>query len=306
MSRRVTSLLALRAFEAAARRLSFTNAAHELHVSQAAISRHVRVLEADLGRPLFRRLHRQVELTTPGKRLASELAVGFSQIWRAVDAVRGAPARRLRISVEPAFAARWLVPRFGRFTAAHPEIEVDLESSDEVRTVGRDTDIAIRFLRSVSRKPMGRARRLFTYAGFPVIASGTRTHRPRRRSDSDVLAYRLLHDDDGSEWRRWFAAAGLEGLDAAKHLHFNDSSLVLTAALRGQGVALTAPFYVLSQLRSGRLMRVGCTQVTFGDYWLLEATDRTTAKARAAFIEWFNLEAKSLLRSQSETLPVSA
>jgi LysR family glycine cleavage system transcriptional activator len=306
MSRRVTSLLALRAFEAAARRLSFTNAAHELHVSQAAISRHVRVLEADLGRPLFRRLHRQVELTTPGKRLASELAVGFSQIWRAVDAVRGAPARRLRISVEPAFAARWLVPRFGRFTAAHPEIEVDLESSDEVRTVGRDTDIAIRFLRSVSRKPMGRARRLFTYAGFPVIASGTRTHRPRRRSDSDVLAYRLLHDDDGSEWRRWFAAAGLEGLDAAKHLHFNDSSLVLTAALRGQGVALTAPFYVLSQLRSGRLMRVGCTQVTFGDYWLLEATDRATAKARAAFIEWFNLEAKSLLRSQSETLPVSA
>ena len=139
-----------------------------------------------------------------------------------------------------------------------------------------------------------------------MIASGTRTHRPRRRSDSDVLAYRLLHDDDGSEWRRWFAAAGLEGLDAAKHLHFNDSSLVLTAALRGQGVALTAPFYVLSQLRSGRLMRVGCTQVTFGDYWLLEATDRATAKARAAFIEWFNLEAKSLLRSQSETLPVSA
>jgi LysR family glycine cleavage system transcriptional activator len=306
MSRRVTSLLALRAFEAAARRLSFTNAAHELHVSQAAISRHVRVLEADLGRPLFRRLHRQVELTTPGKRLASELAVGFSQIWRAVDAVRGAPARRLRISVEPAFAARWLVPRFGRFTAAHPEIEVDLESSDEVRTVGRDTDIAIRFLRSVSRKPMGRARRLFTYAGFPVIASGTRTHRPRRRSDSDVLAYRLLHDDDGSEWRRWFAAAGLEGLDAAKHLHFNDSSLVLTAALRGQGVALTAPFYVLSQLRSGRLMRVGCTQVTFGDYWLLEATDRATAKARAAFIEWFNLEAKSLFRSRVEAPTIPA
>src|SRR5580700_3555703 len=182
MSRRVTSLLALRAFEAAARRLSFTNAAHELHVSQAAVSRHVRVLESDLGRPLFRRLHRQVELTAPGKRLASALAVGFSQIWRAVEAVRNTPAQRLRISVEPAFAARWLVPRFGRFTAAHPEIEVDLESSDELRTVGRDTDIAVRYLPSSSRKPKGRARRLFTYAGFPMIASGTRTHRPRRRS----------------------------------------------------------------------------------------------------------------------------
>jgi LysR family glycine cleavage system transcriptional activator len=303
MSRPATSLLALRAFEAAARRLSFTNAAHELHVSQAAISRHVRALEADLGRPLFRRLHRQVELTAPGKRLAGELALGFSQIGRAVEAVRGAPARRLRISVETAFAARWLVPRFGRFTAAYPEIEVDLESSDEVRSVGRDTDIAIRFLSSASRKPKGRARKLFAYEAFPVTANGARSSRPRRRSDSDVLAFRLLHDDDGSAWRRWFAAAALAGFDAAKHLHFNDSSLVLTAALRGQGVALSGRIYVRSQLRSGRLMRVGRTPVTYGDYWLLEATDRATAKARAAFIEWFNLEAKSLAGAQSETLP---
>jgi LysR family glycine cleavage system transcriptional activator len=299
MSRQPTSLLALRAFEAAARHLSFTNAAHELHVSQAAVSRHVRVLEADLGRQLFRRLHRQVELTAPGKRLASELAAGFSQIWRAVEAVRDTPAQRLRISVEPGFAARWLVPRFGRFTAAHPEIEVDLESSNELRTIGRDTDIAIRFLPSASRKPKGRARRLFTYTGFPVTAGGTRAS--RSRSDSDVLAFRLLHDDDGSEWRRWFDAAGLEGFNAAKHLHFNDSSLALTATLRGQGVALTAPSYIGSQLRSGRLTRIGRTAINFGDYWLLEARDRRTAKARAAFIEWFNLEARSLIRSQAET-----
>jgi LysR family glycine cleavage system transcriptional activator len=303
MSRRATSLLALRAFEAAARRLSFTNAAQELYVSQAAISRHVRMLEADLGRPLFRRLHRQVELTAAGRRLATELAVGFSHIWRAVEAVRGAPARRLRISVETAFAARWLVPRFGRFTAAYPDIEVDLDSSDELRTVGRDTDIAIRFLRSASRKPKARARKLFVYEAFPVTANSASSSRPRRRSDSDVLAFRLLHDDDGSAWRRWFAAAGLQGFDSAKHLHFNDSSLVLTAALRGQGVALSTPIYVRSQLRSGRLMRIGRTPVTYGDYWLLEATDRATTKARAVFIEWFNLEAKSLAGSASETAP---
>lgn len=304
MSRRNPSLLALRAFEAAARRLSFTGAARELHVSQAAISRHVRVLEADLGRPLFRRLHRQVELTTPGKRLASELAIGFLQISKAVEAVRGTQGQLLRISVEPAFAARWLVPRFGRFTAANPDIEVDLESSEELRTVGRDTDIAIRFVSSTSRKPKAGARKLFTYAGFPVIAGGSRTTRPRGRSDSDVLAFRLLHDDDGSAWRHWFAAAGLEGFESAKHLHFNDYSLVLTATLRGQGVALSAPFYVRSQLRMGRLMRIGRTPANFGDYWLIEAKDRATAKTRAVFIEWFNQEAKSLLRSQSETLPV--
>jgi LysR family transcriptional regulator, glycine cleavage system transcriptional activator len=92
-SRRTPSLLALRAFETAARRLSFTEAARELHVSQAAISRHVRTLEADLGRPLFRRLHRHVEMTTTGRRLADELLVGFSQIQHAVQSAAGLAPR---------------------------------------------------------------------------------------------------------------------------------------------------------------------------------------------------------------------
>src|ERR1700722_18783044 len=144
--RRHPSLLALRAFEAAARRLSFTEAARELHVSQAAISRHVRALEREVGCELFRRLHRAVELTAPGKEFAAELAAGFLRIYRAIDAVRGVKARRLRLSVEPAFGSRWLVPRLGRFSAAHPEIELEIETSDELRVVGRDADIAIRYL----------------------------------------------------------------------------------------------------------------------------------------------------------------
>jgi len=287
MSSRTPSLLALRAFEASARHLSFTKAARELHVSQAAISRHVRVLEEDIGRPLFRRLHRQVQLTSPGKRLAIELSAGFGQIQRAVTAVRSVPVRRLRISVEPAFAARWLVPRFGRFTAAHPDIEVDLESSEELRTLGRDTDVAIRFLDSATRKPGGAARKIFAVSGFPVIAASKRAVGSKRRNDEDVLGFRLLHDDDGTIWRRWFAASGLTGFDRAKHLYFNDYSLTLTATLRGQGVALSAPIYVRSQLRSGRLKRIGRTPVLFGDYWLLQASDRPSAKARSAFIDWF-------------------
>jgi LysR family glycine cleavage system transcriptional activator len=294
MTSRPASLLALRAFDAAARHSSFTDAAAELHVSQAAISRHVRTLEEDLGRLLFRRLHRQVQLTGPGKRLAAELTAAFSQIKRAVDAVRSIPTRRLRITVEPSFAARWLVPRFGRFTAAHPDIEVDMESSDQLRTLGRDSDIAIRFLDSATRKPRGAARKLFTVAGFPVIAADKYAQGSRGRSDQDVLGFRLLHDDDGVTWRRWFAAAGLTGFDAAKHLYFNDYSLALTAVLRGQGVALSAPIYVRSQLRSGRLKRIGRTPVTFGDYWLLQASDRASAKARAAFIDWFAGETRRI------------
>jgi LysR family transcriptional regulator, glycine cleavage system transcriptional activator len=294
-SNRPPSLLGLRAFEAASRRLSFTQAARELHVSQAAISRHVRVLEQELGRSLFRRLHRRVALTAPGKRLASELAAGFSQIHRAVEAARGITARRLRIAVEPAFAARWLVPRLGGFAVAYPDIELELEASEELRVLGRDTDIAIRFLSPSARRPRGRARKLLPLDGFPVIARD-RVGRGRKRTDSEVVGYRLLHDDDGAAWRSWFSAAGIEGYEQAKHLHFNDSSLVLTAALRGQGVALSAPIHAGSDLKTGRLVRLGRTNVIFGDYWLLEAIDRGSAKARAAFVEWLNAETADLSR----------
>src|SRR5579859_7821346 len=142
---RQPSLLALRAFEAAARRLSFTEAARELHVSQAAISRHVRALEQDLDVILFRRLHRHIELTPAGQRLATRLAAGFQQIRSAVDAVRR-PERQLRVTVEPAFGALWLVPRLDRFTAEHPHVELNLDTSIDMRVLGRDADVAIRFL----------------------------------------------------------------------------------------------------------------------------------------------------------------
>jgi LysR family glycine cleavage system transcriptional activator len=236
-----------------------------------------------------------VQLTPAGRRLATEISEGFGRIKRAVEAVRAAPAHRLRISVEPAFAARWLVPRFGRFTAAHPDIEVDLESSEELRTLGRDTDVAIRFLDSETRKPRGTARKIFAVSGFPVIAASKNTVRSRRGNDEDILGFRLLHDDDGTIWRRWFAASGLAGFDRAKHLYFNDYSLTLTATLRGQGVALSAPLYVRSQLRSGRLKRIGRTPVVFGDYWLLQAGDRASAQARTAFVDWFLREMQRIV-----------
>jgi LysR family transcriptional regulator, glycine cleavage system transcriptional activator len=288
-SDRMPSLLALRAFDAASRRLSFTEAARELHVSQAAVSRHVRALEQELGRVLFRRLHRRVELTAPGKRLAGELATGFSQIRHAVQSVRDREAQRLRIAVEPAFAARWLVHRLGAFSAAYPDVQLELEASDELRMLGRDTDIAIRWLCVGARRPRGRVSKLTQLDCFPVTAR-SRANRGRKRVDSEVIGHRLLHDDDGTTWRNWFDAAGLGGFEKAKHLHFNDSSLVLTAALRGQGVALSAPIHIGSDLKTGRLVRLGRTAVSIGDYWLLESADRASAKARAAFVQWLRGE----------------
>jgi LysR family glycine cleavage system transcriptional activator len=287
--RRTPSLLALRAFEAAARRLSFTDAARELHVSQAAISRHVRALEDDVGQELFRRLHRAVELTAAGRRFAGELTAGFLQIRRAVETVRGAATKRLRVSIEPAFASRWLVPRLGSFSAAHPLIELELETSDDFRVLGRDADLAIRYFSAVSPPPRGRPRRLFSMEGVPVIAA-VRPRPAQWRHDAAVLGRRLLHDDDGSAWRSWFLAAGLDGFKRAQHLYFSDYSLAIAAAERGQGVALGTIAFIEAELRGGRLAQLGHTRVPFGEYFLLEAKERATARLRAAFVEWLEMQ----------------
>jgi LysR family transcriptional regulator, glycine cleavage system transcriptional activator len=288
-ARRSPSLLALRAFETAARRLSFTDAARELHVSQAAVSRHIRSLEANVGKGLFRRLHRRVELTATGQRLASELSAGFLRIHRAVETARGNTTQRLRLAVEPAFGSRWLVPRLGAFAAAHPQIELELETSDELRVLGRDADIAIRYVAANTRKKDRGGRRLFSIDGVPVIA-GVRPRPAEWQHDTAVLGHRLLHDDNGQAWRGWFTAAGLDGFERATHQYFSDHTLTIAAAQQGQGIALGAPVFIEEELRSGRLMQLGRTRVSFGTYWLLEARDRSTAGMRAAFARWLVAE----------------
>ncbi len=286
---RLPSLLALRAFEATARRLSFTEAARELNVTQSAISRHVRALEADLGQNLFVRMHRAVTLTDAGRNFARELSAGFLSIHRAVAAVRGARAQRLRVSAEPAFAARWLLERLGRFSAAQPRIELQLETTDELRVLGQDAEIAIRYVASAARRPRGRYRRLLSLEGVPVIAG--RRPRPRQwNQDSAVLGHRLLHDDDGEAWRSWFTAARLPGFEQARHLHFTDYSLALAAAERGQGVALGSAVFIEAELKAGRLAEIGRTRVPFGEYLLLEGGGRSTQPLRAAFTRWLQAE----------------
>ncbi|MBS0579177.1 MAG: LysR family transcriptional regulator [Proteobacteria bacterium] len=287
--RRLPSLLALRAFEATARHLSFTKAAGELHVTQSAVSRHVRSLEDEFGRPLFVRMHRAVVLTEAGRKFAEDLSAGFLQIHRAVEALDGVKSQRLRVSAEPAFAARWLLERLGRFSIAHPQVELELETSDELRVLGRDADIAIRYIASATHRPRGRYRPLLSMQGVPVIA-GVRP-RPRHwNQDSAVQGHRLLHDDDGSAWRKWFAAAGLEGFEKARHLHFTDYSLALAAAERGQGVALGSDVFIEAELRNGRLAQLGRTRVPFGEYVLLEAAGGASAAQRSLFVRWLESE----------------
>ena len=282
------SLLALRAFATAARRLSFTEAARELHVSQGAISRHVRNLEKIVGRPLFHRLHRRVELTAAGQRFATELAAGFQAIQRAVETVRGVGVSRLRVTVEPAFAARWLIPRLGDFLTLHPNIEIQIDSAVEIRALGQDADIAIRYY-SGKPNPRHRGQTLLMADGVPVIARGL-VSKSGVGQDSQIRGQRLLHDDQGDAWRSWFVAAGIDGFEKARHSYLNDWPLVISAALQGQGVALVASAFVERELRTGRLTRLGTTRVAFGQYRLLESNERATAKVRGAFHRWIENE----------------
>jgi LysR family glycine cleavage system transcriptional activator len=284
------SLLALRAFEAAARRLSFTEAARELHISQAAVSRHIRSLECELSRPLFQRLHRRVELTPAGRKFAGALSIGFQHIRRAVHDARGSSANRLRLSVEPAFAARWLVPRLRSFTLGHPEIELQLETTEDFRALGTDMDIAIRYFSKESRRRVPAGRRLFSIEGIPVVAPTSPLRTLRSRDDTQVLGRLLLHDDDGRAWRTWFAVAGLDGFDLARHQYFSDYSLLLEAVRQGAGVALGATAFIQPELASGRLIPLGRSRVAFGTYWLLETRDRATRKLREAFVRWLHAQ----------------
>jgi LysR family transcriptional regulator, glycine cleavage system transcriptional activator len=286
---RFPSLLALRAFEAAARRLSFTAAAGELHVSQAAISRHVRSLESQLDRPLFLRLHRRVVLTPVGVELASALTAAFASLREAVLKAGGNAKQTLRLSVEPSFGTQWLAPRLDSFAAAHPNIELQLETSDSIRSLGADADIAIRYVAAGARVRVKGGEPLLTISSFPVTGRAPRA-RTVATGDAAVTGLRLLHDDDGRAWRAWFQAAGLAPARHPPQQFFTDYSLTVEAAARRQGLALGAVPFAEAALRSGRLVRIGTTSIVTGTYWLLQSRDRGTREVRRRFCDWIRKE----------------
>lgn len=287
---RTPSLNTLRVFEATARHSSFTRAATELHVTQAAVSRQVRQLESALGKPLFVRLHRRVELTPSGRRLALDLARSFAAIAQSIDAIRGESRHIIRISVEPAFAARWLLPRISRFLSAHREIDVDIESTESMREVGREADMAIRYIDGSHRRGNRKGSLLTRIATYPVL-SPTLTRRGKAlRKPEDLLQYPLLHEDDGSLWQRWFQAAGASLIKAPRRMRLNDVALVLQAASEGQGVAMGDDLLAGDDLRARRLIKPFEIEMPCGAYWLVRSHRASSSAAQRAFEDWLRSE----------------
>ncbi len=290
-------LTSLRAFEAAARSLSFTKAARELHVTPAAISHQIRGLEQFLGVTLFRRTGRKLELTRDGQTAADHFSDAFERIARGVQALR--PKARdgeLAIGVTPAFGTRWLVPRLPALMAAMPEVRVTLVTGTApVDFVADEVDVGIRFGQGSGSGVV--TDELFRESVAPMASPAfVRKHHLRR--PADLGRVRLLHDESMRRagrpptWTEWLQVAGCTVPEIECGLFFDDSHLALQAACDGQGVALGRLAYAVNDLAQGRLV-LPFRQVLELDlhYHLIVPRTRALEPLIARFRHWMQREA---------------
>ncbi|MFP2904436.1 transcriptional regulator GcvA [Pyxidicoccus sp. 3LFB2] len=291
--RRLPPLGALRAFEAGARHLSFTRAATELYVTQAAISHQVRQLEDWLGVSLFERRGHALKLTAKGAAYLRELTPAFERMAEATARLYEGAQGPLRLTVLPSFASCWLLPRLEDFRQRHPDIELHLTSSAELWDFLDDRfDVGIRS--GLGRWTGLKAEQLATEALSPVCSPALAK---KLRSPADLKKVRLLHDTPKDGWRRWLEAAGVEGVDAEAGPSFNDAGLVLQAAAQGQGVALGRLTLASAALASGRLVQPFETRLPNDfSYWLVHPRPLAGRRDVVAFKTW-------LLRFHSGAAP---
>jgi LysR family glycine cleavage system transcriptional activator len=253
MDRRLPSLNALLAFEAAARLGSITGAAQELHVTQSAVSHQVQKLEDELGLTLFERLPRALRLTPAGKRLAAAAGAGFDRIAHSLRNLSRRERQMLTVSVLPSFATHWLLPRLKRFHAAHPSVELRLEATQRLTDLQRgEADVAIRYGPGGYRGLV--AEKLFGEELYPVCAPALAA---KLRREDDLRRMTLLHDEPTAAhggWTDWLRKARVK-LGGRRGPVFSDTNLLLQAALEGHGVALGRSALVEGLVDSGRLAR---------------------------------------------------
>ncbi len=302
MAARLPPLASLRAFEAAARHLSFTRAAEDLSVTPGAISQQVKQLEDWLGVQLFRRMPKGVLLTDAGQLYGSELREVFARLVLASDRVRRQAASPiLTISMVPSLATRWLIPRLGEFRARHPEIDLRLEVNSAPTDFTREAvDAGIRQGRGPGW-PGLHADPLFPNIVFPVCSPRLLEEGPPLRSPRDLARLPLLHEDPWIDaegrsqeltWTEWLAAVGAPEVDATRGPHFSQTQMSLRAALAGQGVALANAVLAGEDLRAGRLMRALPHQVDAGSgYWFVCPEGGLGKPRLAAFRAWLLEEA---------------
>ena len=281
MSRTPIPLNALRAFEAAARHRSFTRAAEELCVTQAAISHQVKGLEARLGVSLFRRSNRGLQLTDEGLALAPTLFEAFGAIDRLFGQFESGAQEVLTVSAVGTFVLGALLERLPAFRAAHPRIDLRLlTNNNKVDLVAEGLDYAIRFGDGAWQ---GAEAELVLRAPLSPLctqAMASRLHEP-----SDLLRVPLLRSFRPQDWLAWFRAAGLEHAPVRGPL-FDSSLIMVQAAMRGEGVALAPHGLFRREIEGGQIVRPFAIDVEVDGYWLTRLKSRAPTPAMRAFRAW--------------------
>ena len=255
MARRLPPLKSLRAFEAAARHLSFTRAADELFVTQAAVSHQIKSLEEFLGVTLFIRRNRALLLTDEGQSYWPKIRDIFEILSSATEQLKAQRASgALTVSVVPTFATVWLVPRLSNFSKLHPDIEVRLKASDDnVDFVREDIDVAIYY--DTGDYPGLHTITLLNERLTPLCSPQFLEGSKQLISPNDLKKHTLLHDGNTNDWRRWLKFAGVKGVNLNNGPVFSHTAMVQQAAIYGQGIAMGHSVLSQAEVLAGRLVQ---------------------------------------------------
>jgi LysR family glycine cleavage system transcriptional activator len=291
MMSRLPPLTALRAFEAAGRRLNFTRAAEELNVTQAAVSHQIRSLEQHLGVALFRRHGRGLALSEAGRALLPVLGEAFARIAAAIEGLGAASEGGvLSVTLRPYFGMKWLAPRLGLFWQACPQIALRLHHSiDPVDFVREEADLAVLWGRG--DWPKVEAELLLGGELSPVCSPLLMAGPHPLRRPADLHHHNLLHEESHDLWTRWLTAADTRDIDSRAGTIIDDTNVRLEAAIDGQGVALGWIPLLAEDLAAGRLVRpFDLALEDYGYYVVYPSGGLVQAKVRA-FRDWLLAEA---------------
>ena len=282
-------LNAIRAFEAAARHLSFSAAGEELHVTHPAISHQIRRLEEWLGVSLFHRDARKVRLTEAGVILQASASAALAELGATCRRIRrNAGQETLSVGCIPSIASRWLVPRLPAFTASHPDIGMRVAyAKAEDRLGDGDNDVLITL--GADPTPGVTSLKLFSRLNRPVCSPHYLAGREHLRKPEGIAVADLLHDENRQGWSEWFAEAGLAKVDVGNGPVFADFNILATAVIAGHGVALCPIDVFRDELKRGDLVVLSDISTNRDKgYFLTMAAD--TSPAALTFADWFRRE----------------
>ena len=292
MPRRMPSLNALKAFEAAARHESFTQAAQELCVTQGAVSHQVKALEAELGCRLFTREHRRLVITSAGQSYLAVVRDAFDRLALGTEnLLQQHNTGALTISTSPNFASKWLVHRLGRFAEQHPAIDLRVSATlQHIDFAREDFDLAIRH--GDGNWPDLHVTRLCAEELFPVCSPAMIRGRRALRAPADLKHHTLLHINERRDWGTWLEAAGVTDVDVMHGPIFNQASIAIDAAIDGQGVVLARSALTARDLYTGRLVRPFALSLKVPySYWIVCSKPTATLPKISTFRDWLLAEA---------------